>query len=214
MRRIAVVGIWVAAFVLYGIVEAHAWPWGRKAQEEAKSPEAIAEVQAPAPAPAKTEEAPQPQAEAPKAPAPEVKEEAKPAAPAPPSVDRKKLDKARAMKDRRRKAVDGNQWDVSVIAMSGKGEKAPDVLVFKENKFSSREYEKIGYPPSNYTVSITDDGNTVVETMQSNDELGILFWRVEFDKDLAGCRGVISRQISENKTEDYSFVSTAKKPAS
>ncbi len=215
MKRILMTAIWAAVFFLGVVSVSDAW-WGKKAKG---TPEGAADVkeavQAEAPAPAKAEKAQvaeAPEAKAPVEPVEEVKEEEKPAPSPPPSVDRKEMDKKRAMKDKRRKAVDGNQWEISVISMTGKGEKTPDALVFAENKFSSQEYEKKGYAPSNYTVSITDEGKTVVETMQSDEEMGILFWRVEFDEDLAGCRGVISRQISENKTDDYSFVSTAKKP--
>lgn len=215
MKRVVMMGVLAAGFVLYVISPAHAWPWSKKKVEE--KPKAAEEV-AEAPAAANVEEAAM--AEAPEAGAPvkpaeeagEVKEEARPAAPPQPPIDPKELERKRILKEKRRKAIDGNQWEISVIPMTGKGEKTLDVLLFDANKFSSQEYGKKGYAPSNYTVSIADDGTTVVETMQSDEKMGILFWRIEFDQDHAGCRGVISRQISENVTDDYSFVSTAKKP--
>ncbi len=200
MRRVLMGGILAAGFVLCVVSASYAW-WGKKAKEAPASTKEVARVEASV----RAEEA------VPAAPAEEIKEEERPA-PVPPAVSTEDLAKKRAQKEKKRKAIDGNQWEVTVIPMSGKGEKTLDTLVFSDNKFFSQVYEKKGYAPSNYTVSLTDEGRPVVETMQSEEKMGILFWRVEFDENLAGCRGVISHQVSENKTEDYSFVSTGKKP--
>jgi hypothetical protein len=122
------------------------------------------------------------------------------------------IEKQRALREKKKAALNSHEWEVEVIAMSGKGVKQSDILVFSESKFFSEVFSKLGFEPTNYTVTAQDDGATVVESMQSADKEGIVFWRIEFDKDLAGCKGIYSRQLSQNKTEDYSFTSLSKKP--
>lgn len=131
----------------------------------------------------------------------------------PSRASQKELDKMRAQRDKKRGELNNFQWNVDVTPISGKGEKRKDALVFLENKFTSDEFSKIGFQPSNYTLTIQDGGMVVVETMQTEEKEGAIFWRIEFDAALANCRGVYSRQLAGGKGEDYSFVSTAKKPA-
>ncbi|MGE5279492.1 MAG: hypothetical protein ACM3L6_01940 [Deltaproteobacteria bacterium] len=208
MKRFSMALIVGTVFLIGSVGVSEAF-WGKKEKTQTqKAAETQVKEAQPAAAPAvEAKEAPaQEQAAVPQ------EEKKVEAAPAPPPVSEKDLEKKRVMKDKARQAIDGNQWEVSVIAMSGKGEKTPDALIFKDNKFSSKEYAQKGYAPSNYTISLTDDGRAVVETMQSEEKQGICFWRVEFDDKFAGLTGVLSRQLSENKTEDYSFVSTGKTP--
>jgi hypothetical protein len=122
------------------------------------------------------------------------------------------VEKQRALRAKKRTEVNNNQWEIDVMALDGKGAKQKDLLIFKDNKFCSDNFSKSGFGPSNYTLSILDDGSVVVETMQSADKEGILFWRVELDPQLVACKGILSRQLGENKTEDYSFISVGKKP--
>jgi len=214
MRRILVTCVLVMGLLLGVVSLASAWPWAGK--DDAAGPVVQEAVQEPVQAKASAK----PVVKERKAPAPppavvpvkKKKVGAVKAAPVRSAVDQKALARKRALKDKKRKAIDGNRWEISMMAMSGKGEKMMDVLIFEDNKFSSRDYAGKGYAPSNYTVSLTDDGRAVVETMQSDDVMGICFWRVEFDDQLAGFNGVLSRQISENKTDDYSFKSSAKNP--
>ena len=223
MKRVLWVGV-LAGFFFSFTFTAFAWHWGSKTATKPKTTTAPAEAKA-APEEAKAASAVSEKADtakeevaSAKAEPSESKTGVEPAeekaapAPAQPAVSDAELAKQRALKDKKRKALNNNQWEISVIPMTGKGEKTQDVLVFTGEKFSSQEYVKKGYTPSNYTLSLAADGGAVVESMQSNEGGGILFWRIELDSELAGCRGVLSNQLVENKTEDYSFVSTAKKP--
>jgi len=212
MRRVLAVSVLGMGLILCAVSCACAWPWGGKA--ETKTKQAAAPAEAPAPPAAVQAQGDRPAAEAPAPPVQEEEEVQAPPAPAAPVLSEAELAKMRAQKNKKREAVDGNRWDVAVVPLTGKGEKTADALIFADNKFYSEEYQKKGYAASNYTLSLADDGRVVVETMQSGEKMGIVFWRVEFDDKLTECRGVISCQLSGNKTEDYSFVSTAKRPMS
>lgn len=133
-------------------------------------------------------------------------------APAVPAVTSAQLEKQRALRDKKKALINNNQWDVEISPLSGKGAKQTDTLAFRDNKFFSSNFGKMGFAPSNYTLTVADDASVVIETMQSSEKEGIVFWRIEMDKDAALCKGILSRQLSENKTEDFSFNSTGKKP--
>ena len=129
-----------------------------------------------------------------------------------PAAKKADAEKTKGLRDKKKSDLNNTQWEIEVMALSGKGAKQNDTLVFKENKFSSAEFLKTGFKESNYTLSVLDGGMVVVETMQTSEKDGSIFWRVEFDASLSTCKGVMSRQLSGNKTEDYSFVSVVKKP--
>ncbi len=173
-----------------------AWPWDTTAPAKKASPAAAA--------PAKTD--------AKAAPAEEKASQAKPVVQSIPTLSPAELEKQRAQRDKKKGQLNNNQWDVDITPLSGKGAKLTDVLVFRDNKFSSDYFSKMGFAPSNFTVTIQDDGSVVVETMQSGEKEGIIFWRLELDKDLASCKGILSRQLADNKTEDFSFASSGKRP--
>lgn len=193
-------GLWVlaAAMVLFfaaGRMSFAFWGQDNKKAEAAKAAPAKVAVEK------KVEE---------KAVPAEVKEAKAPAVHAPSAAE---LEKQRALRDKKKSLINNNQWDVDIMPLSGKGNKQSDTLVFRDSKFSSVAFGKSGFAPSNYTLTMVEDGSAVIETMQSSEKEGIIFWRIEMDKDLAACKGILSRQMSENKTEDFSFSSSGKKPA-
>lgn len=189
MKRIIVGGIVFISLTCFA-VSGFCWPWDKKAEQETKkAPVAAAHQEDLKPAPV----APQEPKEAVKA-------------------GKTGIDKDRMLREKKKSALNNSQWDVVVTALSGKGLKQNDVLTFYENKFSSDAYSKIGFNASNYTMTLQENGMAVVETMQTSEKEGIIFWRIELDPSVTECRGVLSRQLSTNKTEDYSFVSTSKKP--
>jgi hypothetical protein len=188
MKRVFLSGIIFSIF-LYFTANGECWSWGKK------------QDQAPAKANDQTASAPAVAASlnpAPSAIVPEVKK-----------VD---VEKTRGLREKKKSDLNNTQWEIEVMALSGKGAKQSDILVFKDNKFSSEEFLKTGFKESNYTLSVLDSGMVVVETMQTSEKEGSIFWRVEFDASITACKGVMSRQLSGNKTEDYSFASVAKKP--
>ena len=111
--------------------------------------------------------------------------------------------------------LNGGEWQVTLKSMSGKGAMdGTDVLIFQDNLFRSRASSKLGFTPTNYslTVSESEEGRTVWETMQTNSTGETMFWRGEwFEKAMTG---VITRQMEEGKSEEYSFSSSAMKEIS
>ncbi len=104
-----------------------------------------------------------------------------------------------------RTQLDGTQWDVEIVPLGG-GEKAKpkkDTLSFKGRQLSSAWLSKEGYPDSNFSLTIGDDGTVIWETMQTKEGAGVVFWRGE----LSGSRvqGVLSKRPVEGASEDYSF---------
>jgi len=189
MKRIWA-GSLLMVFLFGSISAAYSWPWDSKPSPSAQ--------QAPEP------QKPEPAVEKP-APVPE--KQVKPA----PVPDKKKIDKEKAMRDRVRVSLNNTMWDIELTPTSGKGKKMEDTLFFRDNKFGSVEVLKQGFRDSNYTLTVFENGISVLETMQSGDS-GVIFWRVEFDAAISSCKGVLSRQLSDVKSEDFSFTSIKKRP--
>jgi hypothetical protein len=82
-----------------------------------------------------------------------------------------------------------------------------DDLVFQDGKFTSKKMSKKGYPSTNYTITPSEGGPSVWETMQTSADDGVTFWRGEWTKD--SMTGVINRQLKDS-SEDYYFGSSLK----
>lgn len=104
-----------------------------------------------------------------------------------------------------RAQLDGTQWAIQLTPTSGSKEAKPkeDSVSFTAKQVTSDFLSKAGYPSSNYSLSIGDDGRGVWETMQTKEGEGVAFWRGE----LEGTRmfGVLSKHPLEGDPEDYSF---------
>ena len=64
--------------------------------------------------------------------------------------------------------LDGTEWEVSMIYVTKKGKKnnSEDKLIFADKKFISERFDKKGYDPTNYSLTLQDDGATRFGTMQ------------------------------------------------
>lgn len=111
--------------------------------------------------------------------------------------------------------LNGGEWQVTLKSMSGKGAMdGSDVLTFQDNLFRSQASSKLGFTPTNYSLTVpeSEEGRTVWETMQTNSAGETMFWRGEwFEKAMTG---VITRQMEEGKSEEYNFSSSAMKEIS
>lgn len=108
--------------------------------------------------------------------------------------------------DEVRALLDGTSWALDLMPLSG-GEKAKpqkDTVSFAKTKVVSEELSKAGYPESNYSLTIGDDGVAVWETMQTKEGEGVAFWRGELHG--ATMRGMLSRHPTEGPAKDFSFV--------
>jgi hypothetical protein len=165
------------------------WPWDKKSPPPAMQPPAQAAVQKTGVPAASTVSASQ--------------------GVRPPS--KAELDKMRATREKKRGELNNTQWELTVKPLSGKGKEQKNTLIFQDHMFSSEEFLKKGFQPSNYTLTVLDNGVVVVETMQTSEKEGLIFWRVEFDEPLTTCKGVFSRQLPHSKSEDFSLRSISRK---
>ncbi len=131
----------------------------------------------------------------------------------------KKTDKAEeeAIKAKKAKTqqklaeIDNTEWQIELSPLSGKGKKEAETVYFKDNKVSFAVYGKKGFPATNFTLTVQEDGMVIWETMQTSEKNGIAFWRGELDQNLQSMRGILSYQIDQKTKQDYFFASTGKK---
>lgn len=123
-----------------------------------------------------------------------------------------KIAETRKKIEEKKKELNGGEWEVTIKSMPKKGAlDGPDVLTFQDNVFRSKSSSKAGFSPTNYTLTVSesDTGPTVWETMQTGDKGDVMFWRGEWLGDQM--TGVVSRQFENGKSEEYAFSSSAMK---
>lgn len=173
--------------------EAHAWPFGGKKSEE----KAGDEVKAAAPALSKEEKKQQEQLKAQQ----KAAEEA--------------LKQRLAQQQKITAQLNNQEWQIELTplnaAANAKVKKEMDVVIFKDNKVSIAGFGKKGFIPTNYSLTVQEDGMIIWETMQTSQNAGTAFWRGEMPKDMLSIRGVVSHVIDAKTKNDYSFVSTSKR---
>lgn len=174
--------------VVFGIESGHAFIWGKK-KEEAKKEEKTVQKQE------------------------ELKKESeKKGKSAPrPTISAADAEKARLLREKKRQELNNTNWDIDYIPTSGKGKTTPDLLTFENSRFSAATFLDKGFNQTNYTITVTADGKTVWETMQTSEKEGMAFWRGELDTDMTVMQGVVSHHHVDGKTEDFSFVSKGKR---
>ena len=100
--------------------------------------------------------------------------------------------------------LDGTEWTIKITSVSKKGVKKvnEDTLIFKDKKFISKEYDKKGYTPTNYSLTISDDDVTGFGTMQIKDK-ETAFWRGSINgKEI---KGSIHVQFPSGDNITYSY---------
>lgn len=104
--------------------------------------------------------------------------------------------------------LDTTQWSVELKVVRGSrvGNTEEDRLSFDGRKVSSEFLEDKGYASSNISVTVSEDGGAVWETMQSSETGDVAFWRGEIQE--AHMRGVMSVHPAGGDPEDYSFTAT------
>lgn len=100
--------------------------------------------------------------------------------------------------------MDGTEW-VLTLSQDGSDKTSSDTLVFADKKFISANFDKQKYEPTNYTLSVKDDGSTTFDTMQSKGD-DIVMWHGMITND--GLRGVMSVHLANGKVSDYTFSGT------
>lgn len=103
--------------------------------------------------------------------------------------------------------IEGTEWTVDVRPMTGKAKGEKDILTFANNQVVSKNMSAKGYPATNFSMRILEDGETYTwETMQ-NAGGNIAFWRGDIGPD-GIMRGVVSIRDKKDVVTDLSFVSS------
>jgi hypothetical protein len=185
VKRAIVLGLGVCVILASGI-SAHAWFGSKK-------------VAAPV-AETKEKAKPKPAAAAANTAAPEIDKAAE-------KAFREKWEAAK----KKMAQLNNTEWQIDMAPVSGKGKKETEVVTFKDGKVTASNFGKKGFPATNVSLTIQEDGTVIWETMQTSEKAGICFWRGELDKALLTMRGVVSNRIDDKTKFDYSFVSTSRK---
>ena len=129
-------------------------------------------------------------------------------APAPAAPAAQAPSQAKSAADALRMQLDGTHWTLQLTAMASgsQGKVQNDTLTFSARTISSERLAKSGYPDSNYSLTVGDDGTAVWETMQTKEGKGVVFWRGELHG--ASMQGVLSQQPVEGASEDFAFTAT------
>lgn len=113
--------------------------------------------------------------------------------------------KAKEITAKKRAELANTTWNIEIAAPGEEGaKKLADLISFKDNQFSSQEFSKRGFVPTNYSLTVADDGVIVFETMQTSEKAGTVFWRGEF-REQNTLKGMLSEVSANQKTADYSF---------
>lgn len=107
-------------------------------------------------------------------------------------------------------SLNNTDWTIELKPMAG-GKKAraeKDTIHFADGKVSSTNLTKAGYGPTNFTLRMLEDNETLTwETMQTSEKSGVAFWRGDIGPDNV-MRGVLSKRDLKDRTTDFNFVST------
>ncbi len=104
--------------------------------------------------------------------------------------------------------LSSKEWAIYLTAMGEKKAKTEtDALIFTEGKVTSKNLSAKGYPTTNYTATVQENGTIVWETMQTAEKGGTAFYRGELEGQ--AMRGVLSLHSSGGEARNFSFTTTA-----
>ena len=100
---------------------------------------------------------------------------------------------------------EGTAWAIEWMPMSGpKGKGAiKDTLHFEKGKVTSAHLSGKGFPSTNFSARIGDDGTPIWETMQTSENQDVANWRGELHGETL--RGIVSQKPVKGASEDYAF---------
>ncbi|MFH1508275.1 MAG: hypothetical protein ABIG46_07635 [Candidatus Omnitrophota bacterium] len=144
-----------------------------------------------------------------------AKETGKPAAEKPKDTPAPKQalskDARLTLKKEKSKQLNNSEWEIKLASFDNKRKSDKDIIIFRNNQISSQNLTRNGFAPTNYTLTVQEDGIAVWETMQKNDKGDVIYWRAEINADLTKMQGVLSKHLNNKPAQDYSFSSVNKK---
>ncbi|MGE5307638.1 MAG: REP-associated tyrosine transposase [Deltaproteobacteria bacterium] len=97
------------------------------------------------------------------------------------------------------------EWQIKLVEEGGK--ETVDTITFSDGKFVSANLNGLGFPSSNYSLSIEDNGRMVWETMQTAARGEVASWHGEIEQ--GKMTGILSLRQAEKKPQDFSFKSVS-----
>lgn len=127
--------------------------------------------------------------------------------------DEKRREKQRVLMERKKASLNNTEWEIEIVSLGGKRRTTTkDTILFKEGKVSIATLLKKGFSPTNYTLTIRDNGALIWETMQTAKKDAVAFIRGEITPDTMSMKGIISYP-GRTTSDDYSFRSITKRIA-
>ena len=118
-------------------------------------------------------------------------------------------EKERAKAINMQKEIEGYSWRIDLKQIGGPKIDFPnsDMIFFKDNRVNSINLGKEGFLASVYSKRESRDGDTVWETIQTNDQGDTASWRGEWNGKIM--KGILSTSSAEGVRRDFSFVSSS-----
>jgi len=95
------------------------------------------------------------------------------------------------------------EWRIKLTPIRG-GTSSLDILTFKENVFISSKLTALGFPNSNFSQSVDEDGAVIWRSMQ-NGSRGVATWKGQVNGSIM--KGILSLREEGKPAQDFSFVS-------
>ncbi len=108
--------------------------------------------------------------------------------------------------------LNGTIWEVELLSVAPDGSTHPirDKITFTGKSFQSHYFSSQGFSPSNYTVTVQDNGFITWETIQTNSKGETISWHGDWEGKKMD--GVLSHRSSNQNPEDFSFFSKGLNP--
>jgi len=100
--------------------------------------------------------------------------------------------------------IAATEWQIRLARPQGKEE--ADAITFMDGKFVSANLNSLGFPASNYSLSVDSNGRIVWETMQTS-PAGVASWHGEVEGETM--RGILSLRQEGKVPQDFSFTSVS-----
>lgn len=105
----------------------------------------------------------------------------------------------------RSEELKSTEWHIKLTEAGGK--ETPDTITFTEGRFVSASLNGLGFPSTNYSLSLEDNGRLVWETMQTAADGSVASWRGEIEQ--GKMKGILSLRLEGKAPQDFSFASVS-----
>jgi len=116
-------------------------------------------------------------------------------------------EKKRVMEEKARETLKGREWTVKITPRDGKPTGETDVFAFGDGTMESKNLTPKGYPVSNMTITVANDGAIVWETMKTAAGNDKAFFRGELRGGVMA--GTMVMKSSKGKVATFLFSSGA-----